>query len=278
MQQETSSSENPDGMESLRRRHHRVSQWFVVFVVLIPGGCIIPGILAMVLPESAKGYCVMAGILLPFVGLGGVVLMLSDQSKYRRSMALAAEGNRLGLGFIERPAASDYPPVAHLKMYGNVDEHHGGTNLLHGTVREVPVYVMEYCYSIGHGKNAAAIDQTVVLMPDAVTGAPDFITTPRDWRDKLSKMLGESLVEFPDRPGLKRWAVRGPDPVAITAAMTPRLEAQLNLQPTYAVESHQGMLVVVIPYKKIPPGKYHELLAAAWEIKEALQEANALPG
>ena len=96
--------DNAAAVAVLRNRHSHEAGLFYFFLLLIPLGCVIPCILFGYLPQGTPGTaCAIAGLGLPFVGLGGMLLMLGDRSRYGRSLGLAEQADRMGFGFIEKP-------------------------------------------------------------------------------------------------------------------------------------------------------------------------------
>jgi hypothetical protein len=113
-------------IEGLRRKRKRVLLLLVLFIVLMPVGCVGPFTLFSVAPKSFQTPLFIAAGVLPLVGLAGTLLMLGDRSKASRSLALAEKAQQMGLGFVERPKPDEYRWLEKTESYGAADKHMGG--------------------------------------------------------------------------------------------------------------------------------------------------------
>src|SRR5262245_22854015 len=82
-------------LERARRRHRRVWLLLCGFLVLIPVGCAGPWALSLSAAPEYQKALFYAGLLLPFVGLGGALLMRFDLARSGRGLALAEQAERL---------------------------------------------------------------------------------------------------------------------------------------------------------------------------------------
>jgi hypothetical protein len=264
---------NDAAIASLRRRRRRARTLLLVFLALMPVGCVGPLSLFTLVPEGkAQTVLVVAALLLPFVGLGGALLMWGDRSKYTRALALAEQAEQLGLRFTEKPGKEEWEWLRALRTYGHADEHAGARNLLAGTMAGSGVTVMDYTFVIGFGKGRDICDQTVFALDSAAAGVPNFFLGPRGWLDKLARLFGGGGIEIPGEPEFaKRFVLAGDDEEAIRRCLTPTVIQMCLRQPDRTVEVREGS-VVVQRYKKLAaPDQYPEVLTELGNLAKVLR-------
>jgi hypothetical protein len=271
--QNPSSGKNESTIAALRQRRGRLRLWLFIFIALMPVGCIGPFGLLMVVPDGTPKT--VLGILmlgLPFVGLGGMLLMLGDQSKAKRALALAEQAEEMGLLFTEKPKKGEYDWVRELKMYGNADDRARASNQLTGDNSGIDVTILDYSYVVGIGKYAQVYSQTLFVLHDVAQGLPDFILYPRGWLEALSALFGDRLIELRDHPGFsKRFAVQGDDAEAIRECLG---EAAVQLCERYkdlTIEISEGLLAMHRHKRLAAANDYPEIVAYLGSLVKALE-------
>jgi hypothetical protein len=259
---------------NLRRRSARVQRWLYFFLLLMPLGA--TGLALMIAgnPNATPSQVLgLGGILVFAVGLAGMLLMLGDQGKYRRSLALAEQADLMDFLFIEKPKEDRYAALRSLRVC-KWATNHTAVNLLTGRVGEAAVTGMDYTFVIGSGRYARAFQQTVVLLPDTTHGLPDFLLYPRSWVDTLSQLLGKRLIELPEQAEFgRRFALRGDEPEEVAACFTPALVELCLAEKNLVLEAQDGLLVMYRKDQLAKPEEYPELVAEALRLAQALQAA-----
>jgi hypothetical protein len=270
----TGTEGNAAALEAVRRRYRRTVFLFYFFIALMPLGCVGPCGLAMVIPnETARAVFGMTGLLLPFVGLGGMLLMLGDRSRYKRSLTVAEQADRMGLSFTEVPAKAEYARLRQLPVFDEATKD-DARNLVTGQLGGVALLAADYSYAIGTGRYANASTQTVLALPGAAEGLPRFLLVPRRWTDRLAKLLGGRAIELPGRPEFnKQFTLGGLNAAAIAACFTQEA-VQLCLEgKDLTAQTGEGMLVVHRENQFVDPAEYERLAAWAARLARALRPA-----
>jgi hypothetical protein len=263
--------DNSAVIASLVQRRRRARAWLIGFLVLMPVGCVGPFSLFSVAPKSMQTPLFIAALALPLVGLAGAILMLGDRSKYRRALALAEEGQALGLRLVEKPAKPEHERLQSLRLFGHADTHVGGWNLLGGPVEGVRAAALDYAFVLGAGQGKKTVEQTVFLLNGAASGVPNFIAYPRSWRDSVSRVLGQRYAEVPGQPAFnQQFAVPGEDGAALTR-FTPEAVQLLLEQKDFAVEAQHGVLAACRYGKYADAGDYGPIFQWMTRLAEALR-------
>ena len=109
---------------------------------------------------------------------------------------MADQANKLGLLFIEQPKDTYHEVLRNFEAFAQADSV-AVTHLLTGKMGGVTVSVMDYFIAIGYGRYASPYQQTIVFLPGAALGMPEFFLYPKSglvWLEKIaSKLMGRSL-------------------------------------------------------------------------------------
>jgi predicted Zn finger-like uncharacterized protein len=170
---------NNKEIRRLQKKSFRAMAWFTFWLCLMPlglcGGC---G-LAMLIPNGTiQAVLGMAGILAPFVGLGGVLLMLGDRGRYSRSLAFAKVANDLDLTYTEQPGRSQRRFLNDFNLFHD-PTNDSGLNHMKGARKGATVVILDYSCSWGRGKWARHVGQTVFVFQDALNVNTEFVLCPR---------------------------------------------------------------------------------------------------
>jgi hypothetical protein len=205
-----------------QERRTRILLW--VFIGMMPGGCLCPVSMLWMVNNQTLGIALMiAMILLPLVGLGGMLLMLSDRSRYRRALAIAEQAGNMGFGYAYRPRKKELELVRAFALFQSADVD-DAYNCIAGEIAGYQLTVMEYNFQIGYGKYAAAYKQVVAVVHGAGAGLPRFTMQPFGWLEKLVALVGSSAIPIPQRPEFgKRFQLHCRKPDAILPLFTPQV-------------------------------------------------------
>ncbi|HEY7315449.1 MAG TPA: hypothetical protein VH643_39330 [Gemmataceae bacterium] len=267
--------ENKVAIEDLRRRYNRLRIWLFIFLALMPLGCAGPLTLLALIPGLPKTAFVITSFALPVVGLAGTLLMGGDRSIVKRALAGAQQAERMGLHFSQYTGGvAEAKRWQSLQMFGGADEHDSGGNLLWGEIDGERISFEDYVFVLGMGQNRSSHSRTLITLPEAARGLPDFLLTPNDWREKLSKLLGDRTIDFSNEPAFARqFTVRGPAPDAVRACFSPEV-IELCMADKHLIAEVQNGVLAIRPHGKLShPKSYPELANHAVRLAKALRNA-----
>ena len=272
-----SAGRNDEVLAALRARRTRLLIWFLSFVLLMPLGCVGPCLVGAVVPnETAKTVFFVTAFLLPFVGLGGVLLMFNDRLKANRSLALAEEAEALDFDFTERPPPAAYSRLRGLRGVGGPD-FDLGINRLSGEVDGEAISLLDYSLTFGYGRYSRSYSQTMVCLPDAAEDVPDFLLWPTGsfltgLTDKVSRLFGKRVIELDDPEFGRQFALRGQDEDEVAACFTRDVVDLCLDRPDLAVEVRDGLLALYAPNRVARPAEYPDLVEHAGRWLKALRQ------
>jgi hypothetical protein len=263
---------NGTAIAELERRLRRVQVIFWVCVAFMPAGCLGPLALIPVMPQGVDSSLPLVfALLLPFVGLGGAILMLGDRSRYRRALAVARVGEEMGMTYTEKPQAAQYAWLRDLQRFRASPRKTAAFNLLEGQAGVGDVSILDYAFTVGSGRYSRTYDQTVVALHDAVPDVPDFQLYPGGWFKWLSRMLGEGQVRLRGQPEFNQNFVLRGDPHDVTTCFTDEVIDVCLQRKEMTVEVSGGTLVVARMDRKADPQDYADLLTWALNLAAALE-------
>lgn len=153
----------------------------------------------------------IAAIIALIVGI--VVYSKKKAAERRRAMEQAAQ--QLGWTFM---------PDAPLSIIPGLEQHHlfsqghskSILNLIQGSVSGGRAAVFDYRYTVGHGKNQATFNQSILYFQTNKLNLPFFSLRPESFGHKLISALGYQDIDFAQRPDFsKKYLLRGQDEQAI---------------------------------------------------------------
>jgi hypothetical protein len=264
-------NDNANEIARVRNKRNRAQVIFFSCLALIPLSCLGGCGLAMLIPhETARAVFAGIGLLAPFLGLGGMLLMLGDRSRYGRSLDLALLGDELGLAYTEQPTRRQLREVRQFQVFREPTDDYS-RNGLEGEFKKTPVVIMDYNCSWGRGRLAYVIAQTVLVFPEALPEAPDLILFPKGLLDKLADAvgLGGRPVRIPGEKQLNK--AYGLFSEEEAAALFTADVAEICLEERKLVlEVSGGSLLVYWAETYIKPGELPDRLATAVKLKRLL--------
>jgi len=268
---------NEAEIAKIRRRLSWMRLAFWGCVLLVPLGCAGPMIVASFFRDNVG--IVITGVVLPLVALGCMILLWRDLRRYTRSVALAEQAGRMGWRFTEKPPPERYYRLKLLQSFPQARDDRG-VNLLEGEVAGHAAWAIDFTPDSGVGRGAVGVmasdtsTQTVLLLPGAASGLPDFVVAPKGWMDRVGQMFGGRLVELPDYPEFnQQMALRGRDAETIASRLTPEFIALCLKENAVTLEVHDGDLVVLRRKKTLSPTQFVEMVEHADAVVEALRSA-----
>ena len=209
--------DNADVVADLRGRLARPLLWGIPLLGLgLIGGAACFTAAFLIPGQVVRVFGSVAGALLVFAGLAAFGLALFQRTRWRRSLALIAVADELGLSFQEVAEPRLYEGFKRLEMFRTA----GGINasmFSFGKVEGLTIAVMDCLISAGQEGNQATFENTVFVLRNVSRRVPSFFLTPRDF---LSRMLSGNAelieVELPKQPKFnKRFLLQGEDEDAI---------------------------------------------------------------
>jgi hypothetical protein len=233
------------------------------------GGC---GLAMLISNDTAKAVFGITGLLGPFVGLGGMILMWSDRSRYDRSLDLAREAEELDLDYREQPTKKQLAEVDGLQVFHDHTDDFA-RNCLDGEYKKTPLLVMDYNCSWGRGKSAYVIMQTVIVFPDALPDVPDLLLYPRGLLDKLADAvgLGGRPIPIPGEKEMnKEYGLYSEREKKAAELFTPEVADACLDERKIVLEVNRGTMLVYWYETYIKPAELEDRLATAMRLKKLL--------
>ncbi|MBI2804604.1 MAG: hypothetical protein HYX68_06425 [Planctomycetes bacterium] len=258
----------------IRRRRLLTGILLGVFIALMPCGFAVPCGLGIALKHIQPMFTVfgVTAVFLPVIGLGGTILMMLDRSRYARSWAIAQFAVENQYSFVYTPEVELFGFLDQIQVFseGNTSS---AANFIQGKYKKRAFTLMDYSYQVGFGQYSSAYTQTVVVLHDAVEGAPNFVLSPRGWLDRFSEMFGGKSIEVPDAKQFnKAFVLAGMRPSDIAARFDSDELLELCLEdPTLAMEAYRGDLIVFRDNRLLHARDYKDFLDRAMMMARLLR-------
>lgn len=273
---------NRKSIDDVQKRYYRAEAIFFCSMLLMPLGLVCPCGLAMYGPPALAPVFGIAGLLLPFVGLGGVLLMLGDRSRYRRALRLARLADELDLAHTYRPRQKDLAFADPFLLFSlnRAADTEQGYNLLRGEWKGLPLQAVDYSYASPSlsGENTIPNQQSVAVFTQGFKHLPNLIIAPQTWMDRMQKkLLGSGPGKGFKVPGEEEFSslflVAGMDRKAILECLSEEL-IDLFLEDRYlSLEVRDGMLLLFRRETIIRDSDYEEWLRQAGRVAKLLRQA-----
>jgi hypothetical protein len=193
----------------------------------------------------------------------------------RRRLAMIAAAKQLGFAFEGDPGADAMAALARLRALADVPLLSRGfrqwaANGMAGrrNGRDVRVFDFHYRHR-ARGRGTTAL--TVVLVPGAGAGLPDFVLAPENVFQKLGELFGGADIDFLTHPAFsERYLLRGSDEPAIRRAFRAEALETIGRERGWHVEVARGHLAAYCGTTCISPGEVPELVDRVLRIVELL--------
>jgi len=275
---------NDAAIADLRRRQRRARSLFQVFLwlmilgLLVPGTVLAVGIMSSKLDLTGSTFPVLAlaVIVIPLLGLGGIMLMGGDRGKYRTALAVAENVEPLGFRYAYKPEKSVLDSIQTFTMFGNATTH-VGQNYAAGELSGLDVELVDHAAIYGRGKYAVCSEQTIAMVHDTGLNLPDFSIAEKSWLHSLKKLVGLEGNALPGNPAFnERFAIQGRDMKTILSRITPPV-ADLMVSNGLSAESLDGHLLIFQNGHRATPEEYPQLAAAAVALAQTFQKQKPSP-
>jgi hypothetical protein len=246
----------------------------ILAILLIPFGCVVPcGIgLAFKQNETVYNIFMVAGILLPLVGLTTMILMFLDRSRYARAWGIAQFAVENNYAYSYHPRLDRYEFLQSLQIFASANGS-SADNWVHGKYKKFSFTFVDFSYLVGFGRYQANYTQTVLVLHDAAAGSPIFVLYPKGWTDRLAKMLGGRSIAI---PGAKKFnstfilsGVRE-DKIIDRFTTGDMIDDCLD-EPSLSMEVNSEDLILFRDSKLLSPGRYEDFLDTAIKMATVLR-------
>lgn len=208
--------------------------------------------------DTTEWWVILIFILLVAVAVIGGIFYLER----RRSQKIGEVARSLGLTFRRKASEADNALTAGCHV-GQIGHGRVVSNVLEAARSdELNLTLFDYQYTIGHGKAANMVQQTITRMESGLFHLPAFVLFPESFLAKMGKMLGTADINFPDSPEFSRkYILRGDDEAAIRALFTPALRQAIGGQDRLTIEGAGPLLFIFRKGRRLTP----DLIAARLE-------------
>lgn len=276
-------SENQEAIAQLRNRLWTVTAAWVTCLVLLPGGCVLAGLLTWLL-ELLLGHrppdaIMFVGIGLSFWSLVGAWLLPRDRGRIKRALALAHLADQLQFRYSRFPEPDVYALVEPvLRPFGA--RHHpsvlsflsgppGLSNLLRGELHGTKVYLVDLAID----KIEIKWLHSAMIFPKA--DLPDF-TLSKKWTKDQVKEKDHQPVPLGNPEFDEAFALTGRQPEIVATCFSPTVISLLQAQPDLHAYSQLGQVLIHVQ-GLVDPGQCMAFMESSTRFVEALRSSRSRP-
>lgn len=199
----------------------------------------------------ASPVLIMVALIVGLLIVTCVVAYLADT---RRTQAFEQVAGALGLRFELRPAEV-LPRVADLPLFqrGRARQ---ARRLLAGGRDDEELWVFDYRYTTGGGKNSTTHRQMVAVFPSMPVDLPEFQLRPENIFDKIGTAFGYRDIDFGEHPAFSsRYLLRGTDETAVRGLFDAGLIEQIMSHDRICIEGRGALLVLYRTRRRVRPNQ-----------------------
>ena len=217
-------------------------------------------------------------LLIPFAGIGGVIVYFTAAYFFRarRAQELESLARGLGIAFRREGSGEDKQLMAGSCLGIGLYNH------VRNVIEPVPtdgldMKVFDYSYSFKTGRNLDTATQTVVHVRSPLQRLPSFLLRPRSSLAKLGQVLGVGPdINFEGAPAFNSmFLLRGGNETVIRQLFTPAAIRYFEQLPGISVGGSGDALVVYRDRKLAKPKDIPERLAEARAIARVLSATSS---
>ncbi|HEX8392944.1 MAG TPA: hypothetical protein VF665_11350 [Longimicrobium sp.] len=205
---------------------------------------------------------IFALIAFGIAGFSGMVFY-AHQARKKRTEAMSAVAERLGLAFQPHPPVSIIPDARRFELFS---AGHGRDirNFMSLQKDGRTVCVFDYTYVTGAGKTQSAHAQTVVHVRCPGLNLPAFTLRPEHALHRLGGIFGYQDIDFDTDPQFSdAYLLRGTDEDAIRAAFTAPVLEFYDAHPKSCTEGNGAELLLWRDMKILEPNEIQALMQTA---------------
>jgi hypothetical protein len=275
----TALPDNSAARALVRRRSRRVRIALLICLLFIPVGCVTPlGVAQAYFPRGdVNTGLVIAAVVLPFLGLGGVLLMSGDWRRYGRALRFLQVADNLGLAYVEAPDAKSLSTFAPLPLFRSGRD--GSTEyLIVGEVDGYLVTVMDYSYAqelptLSYRKAQVFWTQTVVVVEMPGSRVPGLVVQPKGLLGAVTEAFGfTQSLELPRQQDFNdHFRLLSNNPDGARRCLDPRVVRRCLDRGELTLEVKTGFLAVYQARKRIYIDAVPDLIAHAVWLAKSLE-------
>jgi hypothetical protein len=150
--------------------------------------------------------------------VGALIFLLVAYTKKKaaeRMRAMQQAAATLGWAFI---ADAPFEMIPGLERHYLFSQGHSKKlyNMMYGMIDGARAAIFDYTYTVGHGKNSATYNQSIVYFQSEQLDLPFFSLRPEGFGHKLISAFGYQDIDFSNRPTFSsKYLLRGQDEQAI---------------------------------------------------------------
>ena len=185
--------------------------------------------------EEKIDYPVLSVVL----ALWAIVVGVGWYRSNKRREALRNKAATLGFSFDEEATALPRDIMDSLPIFSK-----GHLSNACNLLWQPGLFVFDYAYVTGRGKNRQEHKQTIVALLDDIA-LPEFRLCPEHLGHKLMELFGYQDIDFPETPEFsKKILLRGPDETAMRALFSMEVRMLLQGLPGWTVEGNGRWLAI----------------------------------
>jgi hypothetical protein len=269
---------NAEVVGDLKRRLTMAYVILFSSIAMIPLGFICPCGISIALADASMGAAAgfgIASLLLPFVGLGGLLLMTGDRSKYVRGLAVAEVAESRRFRYAYEPKKKQYQFLRSFRLLDDPDDEFA-SHLMTGKIDKIPVTALDYSHAYGLGTAAIVYRATVVVFMGGFEQTPSFVLYPKGWLDKLRDLISGRPLKFSTSKAFNEtFAIVGDEPSRIEAIFDERLVKLCLKEDNLMLEVRQGRLLAYCYETILTPDAYETFLDLVADIAAVLRDQAA---
>jgi len=147
------------------------------------------------------------------------------------------------------------------------------TNVCAGGTDELRLWILDYRFITGYGKNRRVHRQTVVAMESSLLNLPEFRMRPERMFDRVGQMLGLQDIDFDEHLQFSQQFVLQSDMAEVTREFfdTGLLDF-FAARPGCSFETRSGKFIVYRPRMLVTPDKFQAFFEEGFRYYTALRE------
>jgi hypothetical protein len=205
-------------------------------------------------------------IIVGVLSLIGVVVYLSHRAQKRRTAALSALAENMGLPFFPAGDPGLLLELArfHLFSQGRAKRIR---NMLHGDAGDVRVAIFDYQYTVGSGKHSHTHVQTVASFRVPELRLPEFALRPENLFHKIGGVFGYLDIDFESHPAFSRaYLLRGSNEPLIRRLFVPEVLVYFESHNDLCVEGSGPQFVYYRNGRRLDPDAIRAWLETGFEL------------
>jgi len=136
------------------------------------------------------------------------------------------------------------------------------------------VWVLDYRYTIGGGKNRHTVHQVVVAFPYLDASLPEFQLRPENFLHKIGQVFGYQDIDLADQPAFsKRFLLRGPDVGTIQMLFDEPTVQVFDAVEPLCIEGGGSCLLFYIPKRLVQPDRLMTLVEDRMRLRDAFVQS-----